>query len=630
MGLARTLRRLASLPLSFVVLVALSGCGGNRAETGIAPERSPLAGTESPEGSTQKTIDWQAATPQRPEGEREPVSPPSIPAATGAAAWDGVGSSSDGSPGLATSAASASGSPPAPRAPLLIEAGIRRPLETGPVPWRDEGEGSLQMPPDGIASSALPVPPPPSSAGGVAPRLSALPLGPAVAGGTAPQEVDGGADSLVPDSPAADGQSAPRARVAVAEDRGGYEAVTVFYGTDRQSMAVPGLPARTHRLWFYGAGVGGMLFGLFALMAGASSRKRVLVGLSALSISASCVMAAMGSIAWLQRDGAIGGPKLVYGIGRGRLAMGTCEVSIPRGHQAAELESPSVFRLDFVENPTKHVVLLEVAEMDTDTFFSQLRNRVEQSAARDALVFVHGFNVTFEDAARRTAQLAYDLKFQGAPILYSWPSQGGLFQYAVDETNVVWTVPHLQGFLKEVARRSGARSVHLIAHSMGNRALTSALRELSLEPEVSRPLFHEVVLTAPDIDADIFRRDLAPAILGTARRVTLYASSNDEALILSKQVHGYPRAGETGEGLVVLPGIETIDVSAVDTSLVGHSYYGDNTTVISDMVDLVRNSKSAQERRWLVTARLNDLLYWVFRTDGQAVGSSPSPPLRYR
>jgi esterase/lipase superfamily enzyme len=343
-----------------------------------------------------------------------------------------------------------------------------------------------------------------------------------------------------------------------------------------------------------------------------------------MSFSAGCVMAIMGTVAWLQSDNAVAGPNLEYGNGRGKFVMGTCEVSIPRNHQVAELEAPSVFKLDFVENPTRHVMLLDIEEEDSNSFFSQLRERVDGSVAKDAFVFVHGFNVTFEDAARRTAQLTYDLKFQGAPIFYSWPSQGGLFQYAVDETNVVWTVPHLQEFLKEIAAQSGAKSVHLIAHSMGNRALTSALRELSLEMRGQPPLFHEVVLTAPDIDREIFCRDIAPAIISTAKRVTLYASSNDQALVLSKQVHGYPRAGDTGDELVVIPGIETIDVSAVDTSLLGHNYYGDNATVISDMIDLVRNSKSARERSWLEMTPLDDLFYWVFRTDRAAVGAAPT------
>lgn len=423
-------------------------------------------------------------------------------------------------------------------------------------------------------------------------------------------------------SPSGQGGMPLALRAPVAEKRDDYEVVTVFYGTDRDSNVVSGRPRLPHRLWFYAAGLCVVVVALFGLLATASDRKKTFGSLAVASFALGILMALAGTIAWRQSEGAVAGPEVEYKNGRGEFVMGTCEVSIPRDHQVAELEAPSVLKLDFVEDPTKHVVLLDIEEKDSETFFAQLRNRVSDSATKDAFVFIHGFNVKFRDAARRTAQLAYDLKFQGAPIFYSWPSQGGLFQYAVDETNVVWTVPHLRHFLEEIAEQSSAKSVHLIAHSMGNRALTSALRELALERRDLEPLFHEVVLTAPDIDAEIFRRDIAPAIVKTAQRVTLYASSNDEALVLSKQVHGYPRAGDSGDGLVVIPGIETIDVSAVDTSLLGHNYYGDNATVISDMIDLVRNSKSARERSWLQTARLDDLFYWIFCPQG-GVGADP-------
>ena len=136
-----------------------------------------------------------------------------------------------------------------------------------------------------------------------------------------------------------------------------------------------------------------LLFGLFALVAVSSSRKKAFAGLAVMSFSAGSVMAVMGAIAWLQSDGAVAGPNLEYGNDRGKFVMGTCEVSIPRNHQVAELEAPSVFKLDFVEDPTKHVVLLDIEEKDSKTFFSQLRDRVGQSASKDAFVFVHGFNV---------------------------------------------------------------------------------------------------------------------------------------------------------------------------------------------------------------------------------------------
>lgn len=195
--------------------------------------------------------------------------------------------------------------------------------------------------------------------------------------------------------------------------------------------------------------------------------------------------------------------------------------------------------------------------------------------------------------------------------------------YTVDETNVAWTVPHLKEFLLGVARQSEAKSVHLIAHSMGNRALTSALRELSLEMKADCPRFHEVVLTAPDVDADVFRRDLAPAIVNTADRVTLYASSNDEALIASKAVHGYRRAGDSGDKVVVVPGVDTVDVSEVDTSFIGHSYYGSNSTVLADLFELMHGSKPPDQRKWLRSMELGALKYWKFL---RAQIASPTPP----
>ncbi|MEZ6079827.1 MAG: hypothetical protein R3C56_30390 [Pirellulaceae bacterium] len=57
------------------------------------------------------------------------------------------------------------------------------------------------------------------------------------------------------------------------------------------------------------------------------------------------------------------------------------------------------------------------------------------------------------------------------------------------------------------------------------------------------------------------------------------------ALIASKQVHGYPRAGESGANIVIVPGIETIDVSGIDLSLLGHSYYGDSEPMLRDLFE---------------------------------------------
>ncbi|MDZ7615441.1 MAG: alpha/beta fold hydrolase [Patescibacteria group bacterium] len=399
-----------------------------------------------------------------------------------------------------------------------------------------------------------------------------------------------------------------------------YTVVQVFYGTDRNSLVAPAgmrsLPLGWSTATVFVAALT-LLLGLGSLR----FRRNPALRWSALGSLACTVLfvGVAGAVRFqsapsrdLEAGEPAAAPGIVYGNQRGVLEYGTCKVTIPKTHEVGQLEAPSIFRLDFRETPERHIVLAGIEPLESQVFFDALKTRIDESSAKSAFVFVHGFNVTFEDAARRTAQIAYDLKFDGVPIFYSWPSQGGLFKYTVDETNVMWTVPHLRQFLTEVAERTEARRIHLVAHSMGNRALTSALRDLSFLPEDTRPRFSEVVLTAPDIDAEVFRKDIAPYIVQTADRVTLYASSNDTALAYSKTVHGYPRAGDSGHELLVLPGMETVDVSEVDTSLLGHSYYGSNETVLADLIEVLHKSMPPRERQWLRSAQAGPLEYWVF------------------
>jgi esterase/lipase superfamily enzyme len=405
----------------------------------------------------------------------------------------------------------------------------------------------------------------------------------------------------------------------MAEDQKQYTVVKVYYGTDR--AAITKIQQPVYLPWLTRTIVAAATALLLAYLGFRLFPYRWIRFLAYCGMFATGLLAGLTLYARFQGSSVVDTAKsspagwVSYGPERGqrgKLELGTCEVSIPKLHEVGELESPSVLRLEFHEDPDRHVVLLGIQPEPSDRFFADLRQCVGRSSQKSAFVFVHGYNVGFEDAARRTAQIAYDLKFDGAPIFFSWPSQAGILQYTVDENNVSWAAPHLLRFLTEVAEQSGAERIHLIAHSMGNRALTSALRDLSLMQKSEKPMFNEVVLTAPDIDADTFVNDIAPAVVKTARRVTLYSSSNDEALIVSKKVHGYPRAGDSGGQLIVIPGIDTVDVSAVDTSLLGHTYYGDNSTVLADIVELLNASKPADQRHWLRPERLGLLKYWVF------------------
>ena len=290
---------------------------------------------------------------------------------------------------------------------------------------------------------------------------------------------------------------------------------------------------------------------------------------------------------------------LAYGTGRGDLGYGVVDVSIPKIHEIGEIERPKWWRLEFSENPDKHIVVQTLVPLTDKAFQAALGTRIKSSSRNQAFVFVHGYNVSFADAARRTAQMTVDLQFDGAPIFFSWPSRAKTALYTHDENDIAWTEPLLKDFLTALIERQDLNEIYLIAHSMGNRALAGAAVDLLREDPTARKKIREIILAAPDIDADIFKRDIAPHLIGPPSNrtpVTLYISSRDKALIASHGFHGYVRLGDVGKSPVVMDGLETIDASDVDTSFLGHGYFGDNRSVLSDIFSLVDERKRACNR----------------------------------
>jgi len=157
-------------------------------------------------------------------------------------------------------------------------------------------------------------------------------------------------------------------------------------------------------------------------------------------------------------------------------------MTLPKTHRPGQVERPFKFiTFEFPEDRKQHITIEELKVIpDENAFYTGLRQELGQpDVSQDLFVFVHGFNVTFDDAAYRTAQIAYDLGFKGVPVFFSWPSQGSVHEYTYDEANVEWSSRHLRDFLRQLADKSGAKRIHLVAHSMGNRALTLAMEGLA-------------------------------------------------------------------------------------------------------------------------------------------------------
>jgi len=126
-------------------------------------------------------------------------------------------------------------------------------------------------------------------------------------------------------------------------------------------------------------------------------------------------------------------------------------------------------------------------------------------------------------------------------------------------------------------------------------------------------VFREIVMITPDIDADVFRMDIAPRLTRTVIHTTVYASSNDRALMASKAFHGYARAGEAGQGLLVADGVETVDASDVSASLLGHSYFAEDRRIMEDIFALLQTGQRAENRFGLEAVDTGAGRYWTFR-----------------
>jgi esterase/lipase superfamily enzyme len=302
-------------------------------------------------------------------------------------------------------------------------------------------------------------------------------------------------------------------------------------------------------------------------------------------------------------------PAHYFGADRADNSFGLLHVSIPDDHRMGKLEKPRWFKLQFREDPEKHVLLLNLEPLDQKEFVTRVRSGLVDVGRREVLVFIHGYNVTFEDAARRTAQLAYDLVFEGVPVLYSWPSEGSPTSYLVDANNVNWAQRHFRDFLRLVRKDLGA-DVHIIAHSMGTRLLANAIEHVTTAASAAYGRLRQIVFAAPDIDADTFRQQ-SDAFSNKAERITLYASSGDLALAASQQFQRYARAGQSGLDLVIIPTIDTVDASAVKTEFLGHSYFGDADSVVSDLFYLIRHGMNPRDRHLREKRRFGSA-YWEF------------------
>ncbi|HYI10182.1 MAG TPA: alpha/beta fold hydrolase [Thermoanaerobaculia bacterium] len=305
-------------------------------------------------------------------------------------------------------------------------------------------------------------------------------------------------------------------------------------------------------------------------------------------------------------------PSRGYSGERGkRIDYGTCRVFIPKSHKIGSVGSPWWKRL--VTFKDDRLKLLEIGATSAETHWQEMSERLAALAEddREAVVFVHGYNVTFEEAALRAAQIGFDLSIKGAMAFFSWPSQGTLRGYPADEATIDVSEDAIESYLADFAVRSGARRVHLIAHSMGNRGVMRAIHRIASAAHGRTGIpFDQIILAAADVDADKFR-SLAAAYTQVAKRTTLYVSEKDRAVEASHWLHRFPRLGFTPP-VFVMDKLDTVSVSNIDLTLLGHGYVGAARDVLKDMHELIRHGTPPEKRFGLKEAKTEEgERYWL-------------------
>lgn len=257
-----------------------------------------------------------------------------------------------------------------------------------------------------------------------------------------------------------------------------------------------------------------------------------------------------------------------------------------------------------VDDPKAVALQTTIAEQ----FHGEVRRRLAKTPRKEAYVYVHGFNNSFEAGAFVTAELWHFLGRKGVPITYSWPAGAGLNirGYSHDRESGEFTVFHLKQFLRALAKLPELKKIHIIAHSRGTHVATSALREMFIEARGAKADLREVckignlILASPDLDMDVtIQRLSAERFFLGPEHVTLYVTVNDRAIAFSNWLFGSRRrvgqmsfsdmSPDMKKRLASVPGASIISARVV-LDFVGHDYYRSNPAVSSDLILMLRDN----------------------------------------
>jgi esterase/lipase superfamily enzyme len=313
-----------------------------------------------------------------------------------------------------------------------------------------------------------------------------------------------------------------------------------------------------------------------------------------------------------------------------QLSFARLDITVPRSHKPGELELPDSGPGD----PAKHFAATYIRKLELAPVVSDVRRELlkRPPAQRDVLVFIHGYNTNFADAAYRFAQIVYDSGFKGVPVLFTWPSRGQLLAYPYDRESALYSRDFLERNLRAIARDLGASRMDILAHSMGTLLTMETLRQAAIRGDGTfGGKLRDVMLAAPDLDLDVFRTQMREV----RRPVTVFVSADDRALDFSRRFAGDKmRLGavsskdtETITELEKL-GARLIDLSELSSGdSLNHAKFASSPKVVQLIGERLRQDKGIGFAGPQFGDRIGDIAGGVAGTVGSTVGLVVGAPI---
>ncbi len=243
----------------------------------------------------------------------------------------------------------------------------------------------------------------------------------------------------------------------------------------------------------------------------------------------------------------------------------------------------------------------------TEKMKSVLSKHLQDNNQHDVVLFVHGFNNSFDAAVLSLHDVWHFSGGQSVPIVYTWPSgSNNLLNYFTDRESGEFTIFHLKETLRILASIENLKNIHIIAHSRGTDVTTTALRELMIEARAKSGdarqslKVQNLILAAPDLDYGVVKQRLLAEQFGRAfGQITIYMNANDGALGISQFLMKGIRFGRLlaqQQGAVESKIFEAIDnVSFINVEdvggFVGHGYFHQHPGVMSDIITLIKTNE---------------------------------------